>query len=215
MLTKQQILLLKLIGEHHWLRERFYLTGGTALSGFYLHHRFSEDLDFFSEEPFDAVQISVFFKEVKGVLGFAEVDIQQSFNRNLFFVRFNDEVLKTEFTYFPFHRIGGGKVEYGVQIDSIIDIAVNKLFTIYQQARARDYLDLYCICQREEYLITNLVDQARGKFDWHVDPLQLGTQFLKATEVKDYPRMIVDLEPDVWQKFFVGEARKLKTGILE
>lgn len=25
----------------------FYLTGGTALSRFYLHHRFSDDLDFF------------------------------------------------------------------------------------------------------------------------------------------------------------------------
>jgi len=27
----------------------FYLTGGTALSRFYLHHRFSEDLDFFAD----------------------------------------------------------------------------------------------------------------------------------------------------------------------
>jgi len=26
------------------------LSGGTALSEFYLHHRFSEDLDFFSEK---------------------------------------------------------------------------------------------------------------------------------------------------------------------
>ncbi len=25
----------------------FYLTGGTALSEYYLHHRLSEDLDFF------------------------------------------------------------------------------------------------------------------------------------------------------------------------
>jgi hypothetical protein len=25
----------------------FYLTGGTALDRFYLHHRYSEDLDFF------------------------------------------------------------------------------------------------------------------------------------------------------------------------
>ena len=28
----------------------FYLTGGTALAAFYLQHRFSDDLDFFTEE---------------------------------------------------------------------------------------------------------------------------------------------------------------------
>ena len=27
--------------------EKFYLTGGTCLSRFYYHHRFSDDLDFF------------------------------------------------------------------------------------------------------------------------------------------------------------------------
>ncbi|MBI3956224.1 nucleotidyl transferase AbiEii/AbiGii toxin family protein [Candidatus Gottesmanbacteria bacterium] len=26
----------------------YYLTGGTALSEFYLHHRLSEDIDFFT-----------------------------------------------------------------------------------------------------------------------------------------------------------------------
>jgi predicted nucleotidyltransferase component of viral defense system len=34
------------------LCRRFYLTGGTALAAFYLHHRLSEDLDFFSENVF-------------------------------------------------------------------------------------------------------------------------------------------------------------------
>ncbi len=29
----------------------FYLTGGTALSAFYLKHRYPEDLDFFTESP--------------------------------------------------------------------------------------------------------------------------------------------------------------------
>jgi len=34
------------------LREKFYWTGGTLLSAVYLHHRRSEDLDFFSDSPF-------------------------------------------------------------------------------------------------------------------------------------------------------------------
>lgn len=32
------------------ITDNFYLTGGTALSEFYLQHRLSEDLDFFSEQ---------------------------------------------------------------------------------------------------------------------------------------------------------------------
>ena len=35
------------------LNKQFYFTGGTALSAIYLHHRESEDLDFFSESDFD------------------------------------------------------------------------------------------------------------------------------------------------------------------
>lgn len=33
------------------LQRDFFLTGGTALAHFYLHHRLSEDLDFFTEIP--------------------------------------------------------------------------------------------------------------------------------------------------------------------
>ncbi|MGH9194310.1 MAG: nucleotidyl transferase AbiEii/AbiGii toxin family protein, partial [Acidimicrobiia bacterium] len=31
-------------------RNPFYLSGGTALAAYYLHHRFSDDLDFFTRE---------------------------------------------------------------------------------------------------------------------------------------------------------------------
>ena len=45
----------------------FYLTGGTALSAFYLHHRLSEDLDFFTESDVETEMASrglnMFFKE--------------------------------------------------------------------------------------------------------------------------------------------------------
>lgn len=112
-LTERQIRLLKTIGANDWLCERFVLTGGTALAAFYLHHRYSEDLDFFSTEDIDVMQIGVFFRTVKEEVGFASMDFQSSFNRNLFFLKFSDEVLKTEFTYFPFERIQEGGREYG------------------------------------------------------------------------------------------------------
>ena len=46
------------------LREAFFLTGGTALSAFFLEHRFSEDLDFFTEEPEQVPQVLPVLEEI-------------------------------------------------------------------------------------------------------------------------------------------------------
>lgn len=213
-LTNEQIALLKALGTSDFVAQNFYLSGGTALAAYYLHHRFSEDLDFFSEQEFDMLFLDIFFKKVRGDLGITAIDFQQSYNRNLFFLHFNSIVLKTEFTFFPFGRIEKGEKTYGIEVDSLFDIAVNKLFTIYQRTTARDYIDLYCIIQKTGWQIADLVKQARIKFDFTIDPLQLGTQFIKAEEAKDYPRIILQFGDVDWKNFFLVEAKKLKQDIL-
>ena len=122
---------------------------------------------------------------------------------------------KIEFTYFPFPRIENGIKKHGVSVDSIIDIAVNKLFTIYQRTKARDYIDLYCICRKKRYTIAELIKKAKVKFDWHIDPMQLGTQFMKSADAPDYPKMIKKVRTNDWQAFFLAEAKKLKPDIFE
>ena len=213
-LAHEQQIFLEALGKSDFVVQHFYLSGGTALAEFYLHHRFSEDLDFFSEEEFDLLSLDVLLKKIRAGLGITSIDFQQSYNRNLFFLHFKSAALKTEFTYFPFPRIEKGERKYGIEIDSLIDIAVNKLFTIYQRTNARDYIDLYCITQKTGWQIADLIKQARAKFDWHIDPLQLGTQFIKAEEAKDYPRMIRETTDTDWKNFFLEEAKKFKPDIL-
>lgn len=214
-LTKNQIAVLEKIGNNKFIADNFYLTGGTALAEFYLKHRFSEDLDFFSEKEFDILSIDIFLKELKSELVISKIDFQQSYNRNIFFLHFNQEVLKIEFTYFPFPRIRQANSKYGVMIDSLLDIAVNKLFTVYQRTKARDYVDLYFICAEAHYSMDGLIKHAQIKFDWHIDPLQLGTQFIKAAEAEDYPKMIKKIDNQVWQNFFLQEAKKLSPEIIQ
>lgn len=214
-LSKKQRELLDLIGKEKSLCQSFYLTGGTALAEFYLRHRYSEDLDFFSEHEFDPQSVSVFWQKIKKTVGIKKVDFEQSFNRNLFFLHLDKEVIKTEFTYFPFPRIEEKKRIGELSVDSMLDIAVNKIFTIYQKPRARDFIDLYFIIQKNKKLtIADLVKKAKIKFDWHIDPLQLGAQFMQATIIKDYPRMLVKIDDKEWQGFFIDEAEKLKKEIL-
>lgn len=202
-------------GENSFIAGNFYLTGGTALSAFYLHHRYSEDLDFFSEREVDVLAIDTFLHQAKKQLSITKIDFQQSYNRNLYFLHLKNEILKLEFTFFPFMRIEEGRKEYGIQIDSLLDIAVNKVFTIYQKPRARDYIDLFFVCKKKGFEISDLIAKAKIKFDWHIDPLQLATQFVAAEKAEDEPGMIKKVDDGEWKKFFVYEARKFRKQILE
>ena len=59
-LSEKQIRILEIISQSKDICQSFYLTGGTALAEFYLQHRFSEDLDFFSEKEVDPQTIFAF-----------------------------------------------------------------------------------------------------------------------------------------------------------
>ncbi|MBI5022951.1 MAG: nucleotidyl transferase AbiEii/AbiGii toxin family protein [Candidatus Magasanikbacteria bacterium] len=214
-LSLNQQKLLSIISREKKLCNFFYLTGGTALAEFYLHHRLSEDLDFFAEKEFDPQIIFVFWKKAQKKAGIKKIDFQQSFNRNLFFLHIGKEIIKTEFTYFPFPRIESKKKIGDLAVDSLLDIAVNKLFTIYQKSRSRDFIDLFFILKKENWTIADLIKKAKIKFDWHVDAMQLGAQFLQATIVKDYPRMIKKIDHQIWQKFFLKEAKRLNSEVLK
>lgn len=213
-LTKTQQVFLKLFGQQSFSK-KFYLSGGTALAGFYIPYRFSEDLDFFSEEDIQVDEITAFLQSIKNELRFESFDFNASFNRNLFFLNFPNEILKLEFIYYPFKQLDDSKEESGVKVDSIEDIAVNKLFTIYQTPRSRDFIDLYMVIKKYGFTIEDLIKKAKIKFDSHVDPLKLGTQFHLVTELKDYPNFINQLEEKQWQDFFKKEAKKLGEEIKE
>lgn len=213
-LTKIQQTFLELFGKQTFSK-KFCLSGGTALAAFYIPYRFSEDLDFFSEEEVQTDEIIAFLKSIKKELGYVEFNFNTSFNRNLFFLRFGESELKLEFTYYPFKGLNKGLEKHGIKIDSIEDIAVNKLFTIYQKPRSRDFMDLYMIIKKYHFSINGLIKKAKLKFDWHVDPLKLGSQFFLAKELKDYPKLIIKLNDRDWQNFFIKEAKKLGLEVLE
>ncbi len=213
-LTPIQNKFIQCVANNKSLRDRFYLTGGTALAAYYLKHRYSEDLDFFSEENVDLLAINVFLKEYASVIKIKRIEFQQSFNRNIFFLYAGKETLKTEFTYFPFGQLDKPLKKDGIRIDSITDIAVNKIFTIYQNPRARDYIDIYCILKEYKNLsFSKLVRMARTKFDAQIDPIQFGTQLLQAKKTKDLPRMLIKIDQKLWSDFFIAYAKSLSKDI--
>ena len=68
LLTPNQRRLLERAAGDHVITDAYYLTGGTALMAFYLGHRISEDLDFFTETPIDHTIIADWAKQTKRLL---------------------------------------------------------------------------------------------------------------------------------------------------
>lgn len=194
---------------------KFYLTGGTALSEFHLHHRLSEDLDFFSEDEFSLTSLQIILKKLKGhIPEISTIEYREFMGIRTFFLHYPKGVLKIDFNYYPFPRLEKGKKYNLISIDSLLDIAINKTQTISTQPRSRDFIDLYLIIKTMGITLQELTKLARLKFDWFVDPLHLTSKLILAEDVVDFPKMLITLKPKDWQNFFLDEAKKLKDSIL-
>jgi len=213
-LTKEQEKFLDLIAKDKYLCQRFYFTGGTPLCVFYLFHRISEDIDLFSEKEINLLPIKGFIGKIQKRLKLKKVDYRRFLGLHSFQLFFpNQEILKIDFNYYPFERIEKGIRYKNIEVDSLLDIAVNKVHTISMKPRARDFIDIYFIIKERNYDFYDLLMKAKAKFDWNIDPIQLGSRLYEAKELKDYPRMLKDIDHQEWKNFFLKEAKKLKKEI--
>lgn len=54
---------------------------------------------------------------------------------------------------------------------------------------------------------------AKTKFDWHIDPIQLGQTFIQVVAVKDVPDMLVPFDRKKMENFFLTQSKELQTDI--
>lgn len=216
-LTPKQLEFLELVAGEKQITKRFYLTGGTALSEFYLHHRLSEDIDLFcEEEEVDQRVVEAFLKKKSSLLRVAEIKRSQFLGLYSYMLIYNDgEKLKVDFNYYPFLRIERKKKFRDLEIDSLYDIAVNKLHTLFMKPRSRDYIDLYFIMNGENYSLKRLILDAKAKFDWHIDRVNLASQFLRVSEFADFSKMLKPLDREKMNQFFLALAKSLEGEIFK
>jgi hypothetical protein len=81
--------------------------------------------------------------------------------------------------------------------------------------RTRDYIDLFFVLKETDYTIPKLVLDAKAKFDWHIDPLGLASQFLKVKDLTEFSRMLKPFNKKDMENFFINQAKKLKKEIFE
>ena len=146
----------------------YYLTGGTALAEFYIHHRHSDDLDFFTRKQDRLDQDFTHFLNLLPSLGLTVTSKTMSGDYLKLFVReegADQEELKIEFARDVPAQMAESLVREGIIVDSFEDIASNKICAILSRrpSEPKDYYDLYFILKESHFTLDYLISRAREK----------------------------------------------------
>ncbi len=147
----QRAILIRL-ADHPQISKHFFLTGGTALSVFYLHHRTSDDLDLFAVDPVELSEISFWIRTVwqanhaiiRATLEFLSVlieDVKVDFAIDAL----SEGGERARVPLFPIKKVSEQveQDEKSVSIDTLKNIGANKLCTIVSRTEPKDFVDLY------------------------------------------------------------------------
>lgn len=209
-LTPEQKTALAHIKNKQELAALFYLTGGTALAAFYLQHRVSDDLDFFTDVSlFPQLQVEKTVQELKEALNASAVEYRRLHDRRIFFFKREQGELKIEFSQYPFAALKPRISRDGLMIDSLQDIAAGKFMALIDRIESKDFVDLYFILKETEVVIPTLLQAVQKKFQVSFDPVVLGSEFAKVRAVSTLPLMRKPLSLEELKTFFADEARKL------
>ncbi|MBU2634974.1 nucleotidyl transferase AbiEii/AbiGii toxin family protein [Patescibacteria group bacterium] len=166
------------------LKDKFYWTGGTLLSSYYLHHRRSSDLDFFTDKPFTYNQIISFIRKLKKELKLDQVEEKKIFDRQEFILH-NKGKLRLEFVQYEHPKIKARKRWKGIIVDSLDDIAANKLISFLDRNDPKDLFDLYFLLTKKKYTIKKLIKLVEKKFGVSFEQSNVLSEIHKSTKELD------------------------------
>ena len=205
-ITPDQQFVLDQIIKNKYISKFFYFTGGTALAEYYLQHRYSDDIDLFSYEKLDDKSIFAFITKLskdRYTLESRLNDVVYSF----FLKNKQGDVLKVDFGNYPYRCVEKSTNVNGVRVDSLLDIAVNKLLTVSQRTGVKDFVDLYFLLQ--SHSLYDLMEGVKIKFGVKIEPFLLSSDFLKIDSFTFLPRMIKPITLPILKDFFHDQAKKL------
>jgi len=203
--------------------DQFYLTGGTALSYFYLKHRQSNDLDFFtsteeivgsfSHQLEDHLKANGFkCQRQRGLHSFVELIVTLDNETTLIHL-----AVDAAFRFEPTKEF---PAFLHLKVDNLTDIASNKLLALFGRATLRDFIDVYFLIKKEGFSKEQLIDTAKKK-DPGFDLYWLGVAFerintfdSKSTDifmlVKPLPIEELKTFFNQWRKEIAGELKPFK-----
>jgi hypothetical protein len=184
----------------------FYLSGGTAASRGYLHHRFSEDLDLFvNDDPAFGLWAARFIDRIAGSGRQTRVLLREPR-----FVRFEvaaqDTTLKIEMVNDVPAHIGSITLHPRLgRLDSAENILANKLTALADRDEPKDLADVWGFCCRLGLPLAAALENASSKAAGLFPPV-LARGLLRASRADwELVRWIEAPDPDA----FLADLRRL------
>lgn len=174
------------------LSEKFYWTGGTLLSHYYLKHRYSYDLDFFSESPFSYHELHNFLTSVKKALKVDKLEEAKIHDRWEFVIHTTKPETRFEFVHYNHEKKRLARlIKYrGLLIDSLADLAANKTMALIDRNHSKDLYDVYILLKRKKFTVPELLTFVHKKFGVEFNNFTFWSECAKAlkklTELKPY-----------------------------
>jgi predicted nucleotidyltransferase component of viral defense system len=148
--------------------DEFYLTGGTALSRFYYAKRYSDDLDFFTN---DSQRYSYAVKNIISSLS-KNFKIDYEINSRDFIRLKIDSILQVDFVNDRVVRYKEPLIlDNGYKIDNIENILSNKLTAIIGRDNPKDIFDIYLIDKYNSIDFEEIIKIAQDKMHFSKDDL--------------------------------------------
>lgn len=165
------------------LSTKFYWTGETLLSHFYLQHRKSLDLDFFTDLQFSYEELIPFLNEVKKRIQLSKIEENKIYDRWEFIVK-NHEILRFEFVYYNGEkkRLKPLRKYLGINIDSPEDIAANKVMAYFDRNEPKDLFDLYFILNKM-FSLNQLINLVKKKFGFTFNEFMFWSESTKSLKL--------------------------------
>lgn len=207
-LTKLQREFIKAISETE-LKEFFFLTGGSALAQFYLKHRYSDDLDFFTQEKAKVQTVNENLRKVCQKLN-ATVDISRESRTFLeSFIQKGEERIKLHFAEDSPYRLE--PIVYSEPLgffhDNELDIACNKFSALFDRHDIKDFVDIYFL-SKEFMDFWKIYENARKK---HIGMeeywLAVSLDYIRSTD--KLPRMIKPVTAEELREFYHDKIVRL------
>jgi hypothetical protein len=195
--------------------QAFVLTGGTALAAFHLEHRLSEDVDLFAVAPLsdaelkhsEILELGFQAAQDAGVALGAIVESRapSAHFHQVFLMRRDEPRLKIDLVRDPGPQFGEPLNVAGVRVDSLLNIAVNKV-TALSRLAARDYVDLFFLTQAS-FQFDDLLERAKQK-DRGLEEfyLAMALKAVEKIEPADLPRMLKPLDLNELKTYFLALA---------
>lgn len=193
-------------------KENFYLAGGTALAEYYLGHRLSFDLDYFTGTENLVLPLSYQIETACQKRGLSLKVVRRFSTFVELLVKKGDESLKVDLALDSPYRFEPPLIsQQGIYINDYSDLRVDKLLAYFGRSEPRDAADIYFIMQKEP--LDPLLEQAAQK-DTGFDPYWFAIALNRCEnfpdEIERWPvKMLQSLDPRVLKRTFLDLAVKL------